>query len=181
MNRSSFTKESDFVNLSSFIKSQTLCSRQERSSVSSASAIAGRRLHLQNGNCDYNQATFTHVRVSRHTHLVANISAEKLEQGTTVGDGRFITLHTLGRGSQGRTSEALHKSTGAIIALKQFSGSGATRWKNAELTGLEARILSGLDHPRLPHYPAHFEDGRSLYVAAEAGLLLSETDKFEPG
>src|SRR5690606_13163609 len=82
----------------------------------------------------------------------------------------------LGRGTQARTLQAIDKTNGRLIALKQFSVRGARQWKDVELAEREALVLASLDHERLPAYVTHFEEDGCLYLAMELveGHTLAE-------
>ncbi len=54
-----------------------------------------------------------------------------------------------------------------LVAIKCFRIDRAKQWKDVELAEREARTLSSLDHPRLPRYIEHFEEGGALYLVME--------------
>ncbi len=93
-----------------------------------------------------------------------------------MGEGRFVITAVLGRGTQARTLQAIDKTNGRLIALKQFSVRGARQWKDVELAEREALVLASLDHERLPAYVTHFEEDGCLYLAMELveGHTLAE-------
>lgn len=82
-------------------------------------------------------------------------------------DGRYVVIGHLGHGSQGETLQAIDKRDGRLLAIKRFSIRGAKSWKDVELSEREARVLSGLNHPKLPRYVDHFEQDGCLYLAME--------------
>ena len=54
-----------------------------------------------------------------------------------------------------------------LLAIKCFRVNKAKAWKDVELAEREARTLASLDHPRLPRYVEHFEEGGALYLVME--------------
>lgn len=104
---------------------------------------------------------------------------ENLDVGATVGEGRYSILNVLGRGSQATTYEAIDKTDGTLVALKEFSVRGASSWKDVELAEREANVLSSLTFELLPRYHAHFEENGRLYLVMEkvVGTPLSELSK----
>ena len=88
----------------------------------------------------------------------------------TLKNGRYRIEGVLGSGSQGETLDAVDTKTGKRVALKRFFVRGAASWKDVELAEREARVLSGIEHPRLPRYLDHFE---------EAGALCLVMDRVE--
>src|ERR1700722_13721860 len=82
-------------------------------------------------------------------------------------DGRYVLLGALGQGTQGTTWDAVDKREGRPVAIKEFDVRGARAWKDVELAEREARVLSDLDHPMLPRYVEHFEEGGALYLVME--------------
>lgn len=87
--------------------------------------------------------------------------------GRVLGDGRYAVTRVLGEGSQGQTLEAIDKKDGTLVALKVFRIRGAESWKDVELAEREARVLSQLQHPALPAYIDHFEEGGALVLVME--------------
>jgi len=88
-------------------------------------------------------------------------------EGETLRDGRYIVTKILGQGSQGSTFEAVDKKEGRLVAVKRFDVRGAKAWKDVELAEREARVLASLEHPRLPAYIEHFEEGGRLYLVMQ--------------
>ena len=84
-----------------------------------------------------------------------------------VGQGRYVVVGSLGVGSQGETLEAVDKREGRPVAIKRFTIRGAKSWKDVELAEREATVLAALNHPSLPHYIEHFEEGGALYLVME--------------
>jgi hypothetical protein len=85
----------------------------------------------------------------------------------TLRGGRYVVLGTLGTGSQGETLDALDKLEGRPVAIKRFTVSRASTWKEVELAEREANVLSALNHPSLPRYFEHFEQDGALYLVME--------------
>lgn len=82
--------------------------------------------------------------------------------------GRYEVTGTLGEGAQAVTLEAKDAQRGGrVVAIKRFDVRGAARWKDVELAEREARVLASLDHPLLPKYVEHFEEGGALYLVME--------------
>jgi len=86
---------------------------------------------------------------------------------TSLRDGRYVLIGTLGEGSQGKTFDAVDKREGRPVAIKRFDVRGARAWKDVELAEREARVLSTLSHPKLPKYVEHFEEDGVLYLVME--------------
>ncbi len=97
-------------------------------------------------------------------------------------DGRYVLLAPLGQGAQGTTWDAVDKREGRAVAVKAFDVRGARAWKDVELAEREARVLSELHHPALPHYVEHFEEDGVLYLVMEKvlGTPLSVLQKSGP-
>jgi serine/threonine protein kinase len=81
--------------------------------------------------------------------------------------GRYGVRGVLGEGAQGVTFEAFDRSSGRLVAIKRFNVAAATAWKDVELAEREARVLATLDHPLVPRYVEHFEEGGALYLVME--------------
>jgi tRNA A-37 threonylcarbamoyl transferase component Bud32 len=90
-----------------------------------------------------------------------------LDLPETFRDGRYAVVRVLGEGSQATTFEAVDKKAGRPVAIKRFRVRGAKSWKEVELAEREARVLAGIDHPALPRYVEHFEDGGELFLVTE--------------
>jgi len=72
-----------------------------------------------------------------------------------------------GEGSQAATLEAVDKKDGRLVAIKRFRVRGAKSWKEVELAEREARVLASIEHPLLPRYVEHFEEGGELFLVTE--------------
>ena len=87
---------------------------------------------------------------------------------TQLRGNRYTILGTLGQGGQGVTLDAIDESRGGKpVAVKRFDVRGAASWKDVELAEREARVLASLDHPALPRYVEHFEEGGALYLVTD--------------
>jgi hypothetical protein len=53
------------------------------------------------------------------------------------------------------------------VAIKRFDVRAARSWKDVELAERETRVLASLDHPLVPRYIEHFEEGGALYLVME--------------
>ncbi len=84
-----------------------------------------------------------------------------------LGGGRFVVKRLLGEGAQGATYEAIETSSGRTVAIKRFDVRGARSWKDVELAERETRVLASLDHPLVPRYLEHFEEGGALFLVME--------------
>jgi hypothetical protein len=102
-------------------------------------------------------------------------------EGETLRDGRYVVTKILGQGSQGSTFEAVDKKEGRLVAIKRFDVRGAKAWKDVELAEREARVLASLEHPRLPSYIEHFEEGGRLYLVMQKIEGKSLAQKLERG
>jgi len=85
----------------------------------------------------------------------------------TLRDGRYAVVRVLGEGGQATTLEAVDKKAGRPVAVKRFRVRGASSWKEVELAEREARVLAAIDHPLLPRYVDHFEEGGELFLVTE--------------
>jgi hypothetical protein len=111
-----------------------------------------------------------------------------MEPGTAIRGGRYRITRLLGEGSQASTYAAVDVLRGREVAVKQFRVKGATSWKEVELAEREAAVLRELDHPLLPRFVEHFEEGGELFLVTELvegeslavlrkkGLRLSDGD-----
>ncbi|WP_394826425.1 serine/threonine protein kinase [Pendulispora albinea] len=86
---------------------------------------------------------------------------------SSLRDGRYAIVRMLGEGGQAASLEAVDKREGKLVVLKRFRLQGAKSWKEVELAEREASVLSSLDHPRLPRYVEHFEEGGAFYLVTE--------------
>ncbi len=84
-----------------------------------------------------------------------------------LGGGRYVVRGLLGEGAQGATYEATDAEAGRTVAIKRFDVRGAQSWKDVELAERETRVLASLDHPLVPRYIEHFEEGGALYLVME--------------
>jgi len=85
----------------------------------------------------------------------------------TLRSGRYAVVKLLGEGGQASTFEAVDKQRGKLVAIKRFRVRGAKSWKEVELAEREAHVLASLDHPLVPRYVEHFEEGGDLYLVTE--------------
>ena len=113
---------------------------------------------------------------------------------TTLRDGRYTLLRSIGAGSQAETYEARDNgivrehpgqlieewqryvtrarrgdapAAQGLVAIKCFHVGRAKAWKDVELAEREARTLASLTHPNLPRYIEHFEEAGALYLVME--------------
>jgi hypothetical protein len=103
--------------------------------------------------------------------------------GTSLRDGRFRILGSLGEGTQGQTFDAVDVREGQPVAIKRFDVRGAVAWKDVELAEREARVLQSLSHPKLPRYVDRFEEDGALYLVMEKieGESLAAIRKHDGG
>jgi hypothetical protein len=94
-------------------------------------------------------------------------SEQTLKPGDSLRDGRYAIAGKLGEGGQATTFDAVDKREGRRVIVKRFRVRGASSWKEVELAEREAKVLAGIDHPNLPVYVDHFEEGGSLYLVTE--------------
>jgi serine/threonine protein kinase len=85
----------------------------------------------------------------------------------SLGGGRYVVRGLLGEGAQGKTYEATDTRSGRTVAIKRFDVRGARSWKDVELAERETRVLASLDHPLVPRYIEHFEEGGALFLVME--------------
>jgi tRNA A-37 threonylcarbamoyl transferase component Bud32 len=85
----------------------------------------------------------------------------------TLRAGRYAVIRVLGEGAQAATLEAVDKKHGRLVAIKRFRVRGAKSWKEVELAEREARVLASIQHPLLPRYVEHFEEGGELFLVTE--------------
>lgn len=93
-----------------------------------------------------------------------------LHQSGEIIAQRYRILDTLGQGGVGTTYEALDLRSGQRVALKALSLRGMAEWKKMELFEREARILSQLNHPAIPHYLDYFQ----VDTAQDRGFYLAQ-------
>lgn len=83
----------------------------------------------------------------------------------------------LGAGAQGNTYRAVHRETGAVVAIKVLTLRGSS-WKGFDLFERECDVLASLDHPTIPRYIDRFADedeGRfGLVMELVEGQALAE-------
>lgn len=103
---------------------------------------------------------------------------------------RFQPRQELGAGSFGRTFLALDQESGEPCVIKQLSFAQAESWKSIELFEREARILSQLEHPRIPKFLGFYNQesahqacliqqyipGQTLQAAIESGKRFDESE-----
>lgn len=89
----------------------------------------------------------------------------------------------LRQGAQGTTYEATEVEGGRAVAIKRFDVRGARTWKDVELAERETRVLATLDHPLVPRYIEHFEEGGALFLVMQKvdGETLEALRKREGG
>ncbi|MCK6592062.1 MAG: serine/threonine protein kinase, partial [Polyangiaceae bacterium] len=85
----------------------------------------------------------------------------------TLRSGRYAVIRVLGEGAQAATLEAVDKKDGRLVAIKRFRVRGAKSWKEVELAEREARVLASIEHPLMPRYVEHFEEGGELFLVTE--------------
>ncbi|MDB4993512.1 MAG: hypothetical protein JWM74_944, partial [Myxococcaceae bacterium] len=84
-----------------------------------------------------------------------------------LGNDRYVVRGVLGEGAQGVTFDALDAASNRPVAIKRFDVRGAKSWKDVELAERETRVLATLDHPLVPRYREHFEEGGHLYLVMD--------------
>lgn len=96
---------------------------------------------------------------------------ELLHQPGDIIAKRYRILNFLGQGGVAITYEAEDLQSSQRVALKALSLRRMVDWKIIELFEREARILSQLDHPAIPHYLDYFQvdtpQDRSFYIVQE--------------
>src|SRR3954468_3743164 len=90
-----------------------------------------------------------------------------MDSDTRLREGRYVVRGLLGEGAQGVTYDAMDEREGRPVAIKRFDVRGARSWKDVELAEREIRVLATLDHPLVPRYLGHFEEGGALYLVME--------------
>lgn len=117
---------------------------------------------------------------------------EKLHEIGEVIATRYRIESILGQGGNGITYAAEDQKTGKQVALKALSLRRLTDWKALELFEREARVLSHLNHPKIPAYLDYFQvdekgeryfyliqeiaPGKSLAALVESGWRATETE-----
>ncbi len=81
----------------------------------------------------------------------------------TVCDGRFVCLHTLGKGGEGTVYLAQDTSRQRLIALKEYP----CRTVTAKRVEKEALRLKGLSHKGIPVFVGLFQENGRIYLAME--------------
>ncbi len=103
---------------------------------------------------------------------------QELAAGQRVGDA-YTVAEPISRGAMGAVYRA-RSDDGAEVALKLLTDPG-----QAERFEIEARLLSGLRHPRVVRVIDHFQDGEDSYLVMELvsgedlGRVLAE--RGDPG
>ena len=96
---------------------------------------------------------------------------ELLHQPEEIIAARYRILDILGQGGVGTTYEAQDLQNGQRVAIKVLSLRRMADWKKMELFEREARILSQLNHPGIPHYLDYFQvdtaQDRGFYIAQQ--------------
>lgn len=88
------------------------------------------------------------------------------EPGSVIAD-RYHVVRVLGRGGFAVTYEAEDRRDGTRVAVKELHLDTVERWRAVERFEREARVLAGLDHPRIPRYVdfiAPADDGAFVLV-----------------
>lgn len=111
-----------------------------------------------------------------------------LQTSHPIGDliaERYRVQSVLGQGSTGITFAVEDVDTHQQYALKALSLQGIQDWKQLELFEREAKVLSQLDHPAIPHYIDYFqtdtEEDRWFYIVQALAPGKSLTDLVEAG
>jgi eukaryotic-like serine/threonine-protein kinase len=107
-------------------------------------------------------------------------------------ENRYRILDVLGEGGCGKTYRALDEDCQTEVAVKVLNLRGMSDWKTLELFEREAKILSQLEHPAIPHYLDFFQTeiageeafclvqaiapGRSLTSWVESGYIFNSTE-----
>ncbi|MEM7727630.1 MAG: serine/threonine protein kinase, partial [Cyanobacteria bacterium P01_A01_bin.45] len=80
----------------------------------------------------------------------------KYQPGDIIQD-RYRITGILGQGGVAITYSAVNLETEESVALKVISLKQLNNWKQVELFGREAEVLSKLDHPAIPKYIDYFD------------------------
>jgi serine/threonine protein kinase len=93
-----------------------------------------------------------------------------LHCGVASRAGRYRVVRVLAQSPQGRMYEA-EDDAGARVALKELAFAAAPSVVHVEAFEREARLLSSLDHPRVPRFVGSFQEGTGvgmrLYLAQQ--------------
>ena len=92
-----------------------------------------------------------------------------MESGTIIRD-RYRVEERIGKGAQGETWRAADLSTDSKVVLKIFEFTEDKSWGGFDRFESEARVLRGIDHPRIPDYIDQFEvstSGAPRFVLAQ--------------
>lgn len=100
-------------------------------------------------------------RSCRYAERVHGEAAAPLLMGATLND-RYRVIGPISAGAMGAVYRAEDLRCGGEVAVKQLGHHG-----HAGRFAAEARILAGLDHPRLPRYIEEFEDETGVYLVME--------------
>ncbi|MEG4278417.1 serine/threonine-protein kinase [Microcoleus sp. MON1_C1] len=94
-----------------------------------------------------------------------------LQQSEKIIAERYRIIGKLGQGGVGITYAAVDLNSNQKVALKALSLRLTTEWKKIELFEREAKTLSGLNHPGIPHYIDYFQvdtsQDRCFYIAQQ--------------
>ena len=104
------------------------------------------------------------------------LSSSAVAQGATglltgVLNGQYQIIAPLGKGGMGAVYKAKELSLDRFVAIKEMSLSNlldpADLADTIQLFRQEARMLAGLQHPRMPRIYAHFEQNRRWYLVMD--------------
>ncbi|MBD1810909.1 serine/threonine protein kinase [Microcoleus vaginatus DQ-U2] len=108
-----------------------------------------------------------------------------LQQSEKIIAERYRILGKLGQGGVGITYAAVDLNSNQKVALKALSLRLTTEWKKIELFEREAKTLSGLNHPGIPHYIDYFQvdtsQDRCFYIAQQLAPGKSLAQLIENG
>lgn len=96
-----------------------------------------------------------------------------MKTGELLND-RYRVERRLGGGAQGETLLATDVESGGQVVLKLFDLSAGGDWSDFDRFEAEARVLRGIDHPRIPDYLDQFEETAD-------GLLFVLVQEFVDG
>ncbi|MEG4107511.1 protein kinase domain-containing protein [Microcoleus sp. S13_C5] len=110
---------------------------------------------------------------------------ETLQRSEKIIAERYRILGKLGQGGVGITYAAVDLNSNQKVALKALSLRLTTEWKKIELFEREAKTLSGLNHPGIPHYIDYFQvdtsQDRCFYIAQQLAPGKSLAQLIENG